>query len=1106
MLPLFFAIACYLYAPFLIWLYFIMKRICLFFLLFVSLFGRAQSPGCNIQAIRTALTGAGYYELTVPTQPCSMYFVNPASQSSVLSEQNAQQFGAHMVSFQTAQENTDVLNAMYNSPYSPANYTIWIGLSDGVQEGNFVWLDGAPVNYTNWSPGEPNNLIPSCCNIPIIGCQPPDIRCQNGEDCVQMYGDGSWNDFGCDVNSISIIEINLCPQMTTTPDSTICQGTSITLSASTILGSTPYTYSWNPGNLSGSTALVSPASPTAYTVRVTDRWGCYDEETVTVTTQTCGSQPGCDINAIRTAFTGAGYIELNGVQGQPCSMYFINPTSQNANLSEQAAQQLGAHLVVFNNASENQAVVAALNAAGTISAVDAVWVGYSDEISEGSWIALDGTNMAYLNWASNEPNNNGQGDACCSFPDWLGGCQTSEAWRCQYGEDCAQIYSSGQWNDLPCNRNSVSVVEVNLCPVLTVSADTTICTGNSVVLNASTILGSNPYTYSWNPGNANTAAYTVTPANTTAYISNVTDRWGCFATDTVNVTMQGGGTQSFTLNPNPVCENLPVTVTYTGTSPSNATYTWGFNGGTVLSGSGQGPYQIVWSGTGSKTVTLDVSSGGCTFPQVTQPLTINANPVADAGTDATVCSGNPVQLGAASVAGYTYQWLPATNLSSSSIANPICTASNSGSSPLVIQYVLGVMQNNCVDADTVEVTINPSSPTTISAAGNTSFCDGGNVSLSADSVFNSYLWSNSQATNSITVTQTGNYTLTGTDANGCQYTSNTIAVTVFENPAVSLVSSNNESCAGLADGDIAVTSNTGTSPFNYTWNTTPAQNSATATNLTAGTYIVTVTDVNNCSATGSYSISAPAPLVIDVSSITNTSCAGLSDGSIQLSVSGGNPSYTYSWDDGSTTNFLSGIGAGTYNVTVSDANNCTEDTSVTVTGPPPITLLTLDFDSIKFGTEIQLVTDVQPANGTYTYEWSPANYLSCTNCATPYFSAVRSTEYELTVTDAFGCSVTATVNVNVLADKPVFIPNVFTPNGDTQNDVFGIFATGVNYYSLKVFNRWGEKVFESYNATNGWDGTYLGKDAAPGVYSYTAIITFLDGENRRYKGTVTLLK
>ena len=163
------------------------------------------------------------------------------------------------------------------------------------------------------------------------------------------------------------------------------------------------------------------------------------------------------------------------------------------------------------------------------------------------------------------------------------------------------------------------------------------------------------------------------------------------------------------------------------------------------------------------------------------------------------------------------------------------------------------------------------------------------------------------------------------------------------------------------------------------------------------------------------------------------------------------------------------------------------------------------FTDIQYGTEVQLNVNVQPA-GTYTYNWSPGNYLSCTDCAAPTFAAIRSMDYTITVTDAAGCSVTATVEVGVKPDKPLFIPNVFTPNNDGQNDVFGVFTTQLNYYNLKVFNRIGEKVFESYNTTEGWDGYYQGKQAPAGVYSYTVIVTFLDGENRKYKGTVTLIR
>lgn len=1143
----------------------------------------AQTPqGCDIQAIRNAFTGAGYYELTVANNPCSMYFVNPTSQSSTASEAAAQQFGAHTVSFQSAQENQAVIDALYNSPYTPANYAIWIGFGDAASEGNFVWLDGAPVNYTNWNGGEPNNQIPSCCNIPFIGCVPADIRCSQGEDCVQMYGDGKWNDLGCDANSISVIEVNLCPVLTATVDTTVCNNVSVTLRVSSILGSTPYTYSWNGGAGTAQNYPVTPAvnTTTNYPVRVTDRWGCYADENVNVTTQVCGgpTPAGCDIPAIRAALTGAGYVELP-VANQPCSMYFINPNNLSSTAAETAAQQFGAHMVAFQDAQENQDVINAVNASPYPLSSNSVWIGFGDAVTEGTFIWLDGSPVTYTNWAGGEPNNSIPG--CCN--NFFNNCSGSDI-RCSQGEDCVQLYASGQWNDLGCDGSgnpARSIIEVNLCPIQTTTNDTTICGGNPVNLRATTILGSTPYTYQWNPGNSNANPYQVTPAVTTDYTVKVTDRWGCFTEDTLTVTLQGGAAQSFTVSPNPVCANAPVTVTYTSTSPANATYTWGFDGGTVISGSGQGPYQIAYTAPGNKNLTLDVVHNGCTSPQVTQALTVNANPVADAGTNVTVCSGGTINIGAANVAGYTYLWNPGTNLSSTSVSNPSFSTTNTTSAPVNYSYLLGVSQNNCLDTASVTVTVSPAAATVISATGPTAICAGQSVTIFSNTPYATYLWSNSGSTDSINVTQPGSYTLSASDANGCQFVSNTITVT--QNPdltitlasstnvscnggndgsltvsasggqaaylyawsdgqilataqnliagsytvtatdavgctgtgtypvteptavTISLINSTNASCFGVSDGSISVAASGGTGTYNYIWSDNST--GANINNIAAGSYDVTASDANNCTATNTYSITSPAELVLNVDTIIDASCFGESDGSIRLNATGGQSPYNFSWSTGDAGANLTDLEADTYDVTLTDGNNCSVDTALTVDEPAEIIIGKPTVDPIKFNEEDTLNIDVQPATGTYTYEWSPATYLSCTNCSSPVFTAIRNMEYTVTVTDAYGCSLTETVVVNVIADKPVFIPNVFMPDGiDSRNRIFTLNAVGMNYYQMQVFNRIGEKVFDSNNSTIGWDGMYKGKPSPPGVYSYVAIVTFLDGENRKYIGTVTLLK
>lgn len=1158
----------------------------LLFLMFFYNIATAQTPqGCNIQNIRNAFTGAGYTELPVPNQTCSMYFINPTSQSNSAAEAAAQQFGAHTVSFQTAQENTDVLNALYASAYSPANYAFWIGFSDASTEGTFIWLDGAPVNYTNWHANEPNNQIPNCCNIPLFGCQNTDIRCSQGEDCVQMYGDGTWNDLGCDVSSISVIEVNLCPILTATVDTTICNNVAITLNVNTILGSTPYTYSWNNGAGTSQTYSVTPTTgtTTVYPIRVTDRWGCYGDESVSVTTQTCGgpTPAGCDIAGIRTALTGAGYVEL-AVQNQTCSMYFVNPNNLSSTAAEAAAQQFGAHMVSFQDAQENQDVVNALNASPYPLSSNSVWIGFSDATTEGSYIWLDGAPVTYTNWSGGEPND--LHPNCCGTPSWLGGCPNDL--RCSDGEDCVQLYASGQWNDLGCDGSgnpARSVIEINLCPIQTTTNDTTVCGGNPVNLTASTILGSTPYTYNWQPGNSGANPYQVTPANTTDYIVKVTDRWGCFTQDTVSVTIQGGAAQSFTVSPNPVCADAPVTVTYTSTSPANANYTWGWDGGTVLSGSGQGPYQVVYNTIGNKNITLDVVHNGCTSPQVTQALTVNAGPSAIAGASTTICSGGSVQLGsgAAPGSGYTYQWQPATNLSSGTVASPTFTATNNTASPVTYNYLLAVLQNGCLDTNSVSVTVSPAATTTISSAGGTSICPGQTFNLFSNTSYSTYTWSNGgSTTDSLAITAPGTYSLSATDANGCQYVSN--ALTITQSPAlivtlvaagnvacnggndgyitvnatggqaaytylwndaqdsstavnlvagsysvtatdavgcvgtlnhtiteptlltVSLLTSTNTSCFGESDGSISVAASGGTGTYSYAWSNSAT--GATITNIPAGSYDVVATDGNNCTASGTYIIISPTQLILAVDTIIDASCFGESDGSIRLSATGGQSPYNFSWGTGDNGSQITGLKADTYDVTLTDANNCTVDTALIVGEPAEIIIGTPTVEPVKFNDEDTININVQPTAGTYTYQWSPGTYLSCTDCASPMFTAIRNMEYTVTVTDAYGCTVSELITVNVIADKPVYIPNILLPNGvDSRNRVFTLYAEGMNYYQLQVFNRIGEKVFDSNNNTVGWDGMYKGKPTPPGVYTYTAIVTFLDGENRKYIGTVTVV-
>ncbi|MBK7148350.1 MAG: gliding motility-associated C-terminal domain-containing protein [Bacteroidetes bacterium] len=190
-------------------------------------------------------------------------------------------------------------------------------------------------------------------------------------------------------------------------------------------------------------------------------------------------------------------------------------------------------------------------------------------------------------------------------------------------------------------------------------------------------------------------------------------------------------------------------------------------------------------------------------------------------------------------------------------------------------------------------------------------------------------------------------------------------------------------------------------------------------------------------------------------------------------------------------------------------NGCQTDTSYFVSQPAEGTAAILYGDTtVTLGQSLNLTSVLNNYNNSDItgYLWQPADGLSCSDCANPVFEGYSTTEYLLTITYSNGCVANAATTVFVAGYPPVFIPNAFTPNGDGNNDVFMIYGESIKDVGLMVFDRWGEKVFESATQFEGWDGTFAGKQLNPAVYVYVAGITYLDGKKMEKKGTVTLLK
>ncbi|NDB81050.1 hypothetical protein EB155_14415, partial [archaeon] len=253
-------------------------------------------------------------------------------------------------------------------------------------------------------------------------------------------------------------------------------------------------------------------------------------------------------------------------------------------------------------------------------------------------------------------------------------------------------------------------------------------------------------------------------------------------------------------------------------------------------------------------------------------------------------------------------------------------------------------------------------------------------------------------------------TVTVTDANNCTAT-NSIVITEPTVLNAANITSTNVSCLGGANGTATVTPSGGTSPYTYSWTTAPAQTVATATGLTAGSYNVTVTDANNCTTTGSVTITEPAVAISLAASAVDASCLNGTDGSVTVIASGGTTPYSYSWNTTppQLSQTVNSLGAGTYTVTVTDANNCSTTAQAVVNEPTTSITITVSgtTDASCFGNGDGGAT-VSASGGTapYTYSWA-TNPVKTTATV----SGLAAGNYSVTATDNNGCSSTQGVTI-----------------------------------------------------------------------------------------------
>jgi len=383
-------------------------------------------------------------------------------------------------------------------------------------------------------------------------------------------------------------------------------------------------------------------------------------------------------------------------------------------------------------------------------------------------------------------------------------------------------------------------------------------------------------------------------------------------------------------------------------------------------------------------------------------LTVSSTPVVCYGQ----CNGTAYATANGGISPYTYLW--STTETTQSITG-LCV----GNYTVTVTDAISATANATV---TITQPFPVSNTVTVTNASCFGCCDGsatGNVS--GGTAPYTYQWlPGSQSTPSISGLCAGNYTLCVTDANGCI----TCTSAVITQPVQLLISTSqtNVSCYGLCDGTATAMPSGGTSPYTYSWSTSPAQTTSSATGLCAGMYTITVTDAASATASATVNIQQPAPLSVTVTVNANASCSGCCDGSATGSVTGGTPAYSYLWwPSGGITPTETGMCAGTYSLCITDANGCYTCASVLITQPN----ITANFSntSVCFNNPTCFTDLSSSSNGAITswdWDFNDGNFLCCTTQNPCHTYAVPGTYIvTLIATNSNGDKDTVSYPVNV---------------------------------------------------------------------------------------------
>jgi trimeric autotransporter adhesin len=644
-------------------------------------------------------------------------------------------------------------------------------------------------------------------------------------------------------------------------------------------------------------------------------------------------------------------------------------------------------------------------------------------------------------------------------------------------------------------------VTVTVTPItVTVSPNVAICSGASTTLTAS-----GATSYAWSPPaglSASTgASVSASPTTTTTY--TVTGTSGsCTSSGTVTVTVTP---LALTVSPNAsICNGGSTTLTATGAT----NYSWSPSTG-LSSTTGA---SVTANPTTTTTYTVSGTSGSCS---ASLPVTVTVTPIVVSVSPSTsVCAGTSTPLTATGATNYS--WSPATGLSSATgasvTANPTTTTT----------YTVTGTSGSCSNTATMTLTINPIP--TVSAENNGPLCEGTTIQLTATSLAGAiYSWSGPNGFTSSTqnpsipgtVNASGTYTVY-TNLNGCTSSATTtVVVNSGQSPVITAVG---PFCVNAPTSFLTATIPGGTWYGTGIIDATSGEFSPSQ--ASAGTYQISYTITGGCANVTTTTIVVNPVPVIQISTPNGAGCAPFQAKLIDLSTPS---SSTITWDFGDGTGNSTQLDSvnhtfnspGCYNITVTSTTNY----GCSTTSSFPNFICALPNAIASFGvnnpihglmdTEFHLINSSTNAS-IYSWDFGDNSTSNLFNPSHTYMENPGSYSIVLIANNAGNCPDTARLSVTIQEELIFYVPNTFTPDGDEFNNVFfPVFTAGFDpyNYTLTIYNRWGETLFESNDLQFGWDGTYNGELCKTGIYTWTIRFKTSQSDEKITKtGHVQLLK